>query len=72
MTGPVPPELGNLPNVFGIYLIDNQLTDPMPAELANAPTLQRLFINGDNFICLPPEYESIPQVVAVRGGLPPC
>ena len=33
LTGPIPPELGNLSNLQGLYLWGNQLTGPIPAEL---------------------------------------
>ena len=42
LSGPLPPELGNLANLWGFILGNNQLTGPIPPELGNLTELQLL------------------------------
>ena len=44
LTGPIPPELGNLSNLQWLSLWGNQLTGPIPAELGNLSNLQGLYL----------------------------
>ena len=44
LTGPIPPELGNLSNLQDLSLWGNQLTGPIPPELGNLSNLQWLFL----------------------------
>lgn len=56
LTGPIPPELGNMNNLTGLWLGDNQLTGPLPPEmgklsLLNVVSLIRNELSGP----IPPE-----------------
>ena len=42
LTGPIPPELGNLDNLTALLLNDNQLTGLIPPELGKLSLLERL------------------------------
>lgn len=42
LSGPLPPELGNLDNLTGLWLGDNQLTGPLPPEIGKLSLLERL------------------------------
>ena len=44
LTGPIPPELGNLSNLEWLSLYNNQLTGPIPAELGNLSSLGGLVL----------------------------
>ena len=48
LSGPLPPELGNLANLQVLYLQDNQLSGPIPPALGNLANLQRLNLSGNN------------------------
>ena len=39
--------MGNLTNLKGLYLIDNQLTGEIPAELGNLTNLTGLYLSGN-------------------------
>ena len=56
VSGPIPPELGNLANLERLYLHENDLTGPIPPELGNLANLERLIL-GDNDLTgpIPPE-----------------
>jgi len=43
LTGPIPPELGNLANLTSLWLQANQLTGPIPPELGNLTNLMTLY-----------------------------
>ena len=40
MSGEIPPELGSLSNLEGLYLRDNDLSGEIPAELGNLSNLR--------------------------------
>ena len=48
LTGPIPPELGNLANLGWLYLAYNSLTGPIPPELGNLAGLMDLFLDHNN------------------------
>jgi hypothetical protein len=56
LTGSIPPELGNLTNLFYLVLNNNQLSGPIPPELGNLAGLE-LLILSDNQLSgsIPPE-----------------
>ena len=60
LSGPIPPELGNLANLGRLYLLDNQLSGPIPPELANLANLGRLYLL-DNQLSgpIPPELANL-------------
>ena len=45
LTGPIPPELGNLTNLTALALQSNELTGPVPPELGNLTNLTELDLN---------------------------
>ena len=45
LSGPIPPELENLTNLFYLNLSKNQLTGTIPAELGNLPILLQLHLS---------------------------
>ncbi len=47
LSGPIPPELGDLTNLQGLIIRANQLNGPIPAELGNLPYLEILFLSGN-------------------------
>ena len=55
LTGEIPPELSNLPNLQRLILYGNDLTGEMPSELGSLANLQRLSLSGN----------------ALTGGIPP-
>ena len=48
LSGPIPPELGNLTNLQSLYLRDNQLSGSIPTELGNLTNLQWLILVATN------------------------
>ena len=56
LTGPIPPELGSLTNLEGLYLRSNDLTGAIPPELANLTRLASLSLSSNDLTGLiPPE-----------------
>ena len=56
LTGPIPPEVGNLSNLYYLFLGGNQLTGPIPPELGNLSNLQVLDLDGNQLTGpIPPE-----------------
>ena len=56
MTGEIPPELGGLSNLTGLYLGDNQLTGEIPPELGGLSNLTELVLDGNQLTGeIPPE-----------------
>ncbi len=43
LSGPIPPEIGNLVNLERLYLYDNQLTGEIPSEIGNLVNLRKLW-----------------------------
>jgi hypothetical protein len=46
LSGPIPPELGNLANLQQLGLGSNQFNEPIPPELGNLTNLQFLYLNN--------------------------
>lgn len=47
INGIIPPELGSLSNLWGLFLSNTQLTGPIPPELGNLSNLEQLLINDN-------------------------
>ena len=47
LTGPIPPELGNLENLEELHLDNNTLTGQIPAELGNLSKLEQLHLDNN-------------------------
>ena len=50
LTGPIPPEIGNLVNLERLYLDNNQLTGPIPPEIGNLINLEYLTLDNNQLI----------------------
>ena len=48
LTGPIPPELGNLALLGFLELSTNQLTGPIPSELGDISDLLHLKLGGNH------------------------
>ncbi len=56
LSGPIPPELGNLTNLRSLRLGDNNLSGPIPPELGNLTNLTGLHLSNNNLSGpIPPE-----------------
>lgn len=56
LSGPLPPELGNLQNVLSFSVENNQLTGPIPAWLSNWKNVSALLLSNNLFTgSIPPE-----------------
>ena len=47
LSGEIPPELGNLSNLWELYLDDNDLSGEVPRELTNLTRLEVMYISGN-------------------------
>ena len=54
LSGPVPPEIGDLTNLQSLSLSNNQLTS-IPAQIGNLTNLQYLILNDNQLTGIPPE-----------------
>ena len=52
LTGPIPPELGNLTGLNSLFLYDNRLTGPIPGSLARLP-LEWFWFQANDGLCAP-------------------
>ena len=53
LTGPIPPELGQLINLKWLFLDENELTGPIPWELSQLTRLSKLGLDQDKLGCIP-------------------
>ena len=60
LSGPIPPQLGNLDNLQGLYLTNNQLSGPIPPQLGDLDNLLELFLNRNQLTSpIPPELSNL-------------
>ena len=53
LTGTIPAELGNLVNLVHLSLANNELTGPMPHSFLQLRRLDRVYVSGNDALCLP-------------------
>ena len=67
LTGPLPPGLGDLPNLATLFLGHNDLTGPIPAALGNLASLIELNLEGNRFSGpIPAELDTLCPVQSSR------
>ena len=73
LSGQIPLELGDLPNLQHLNLSDNQLTGGIPAELGELANLQELYLGGNRLTgCVPDGLRDVPNNDFTSLGLPFC
>ena len=66
LTGPIPPELGNLASLEELYLEANGLTGPIPPELGNLAALDWLRLEENGLTGpIPPELGNLASLVGL-------
>ena len=56
LSGPIPPEIGELANLEWLYLDDNDLSGPIPPEIGELANLERLYLDDNDLSGpIPPE-----------------
>ena len=70
LNGRIPKELGDLSNLTGLVLADNQLTGEIPPELGGLSNLQQLWLNSNELTGeIPPELGRLSNLeVLILGG----
>ena len=79
LSGQIPPELGSLSNLRGLWLNGNQLSGSIPTELGSLSNLENLYLNGNQLSgSIPPELGSLSNLFDLRlydnqlsGSIPP-
>lgn len=55
LTGPIPPQIGQLIHLEVLELDDNRIEDHIPVEIGQLTHLKRLNLNNNSLTSLPPE-----------------
>ena len=79
LTGSIPPDIGNIENLVGLYLQLNRLTGSIPPELGKASVLRYLDVSGNELTgSIPPEIGNLRALSSVNissnqltGSIPP-
>ena len=79
LTGPIPPELGNLTSLIYLWLYGNDLTGPIPPELGNLTSLTEMWLSGNDLTGpIPPELGNLTSLMDLwlygndlSGSVPP-
>ena len=79
LTGPIPPELGNLSQLKFLSICSNKLTGPIPPELGNLTQLTGLYFDTNNLAgSIPPELGNLSNLRGLNlirndltGSIPP-
>ena len=72
LSGPIPPELGNLTHLVNLYLRGNALSGPIPPELGDLTRLVNLYLDGTALSGpIPPELSNLTNLrnVFLPGGV---
>ena len=72
MSGPIPPELGNLAALERLNLYGNNLSGPIPPELSNLASLEYLFISGNPELCAPADPQLRAWLIEQETYVYPC
>ena len=69
LSGPIPPELGNLANLEGLDLFGNALSGPIPPELGNLASLESLWLDFNDLTgTIPPELGNLANLESLWLG----
>ena len=79
LSGPIPPELGDLSNLEWLYLNNNNLSGPIPPELGDLEKLRGLILRGNDLTGgIPPELGALSNLLRLwldanrlSGPIPP-
>ena len=79
LTGPIPPELGDLTSLWELRLHSNYLTGQIPTELGNLTRMRKLRLEGNHLMGpIPPEIGNLTSLTELRldansleGPIPP-
>ena len=76
LSGPIPPELGQLAGLHSLNLSFNELSGPIPSELGQLTSLEELYLSGGNLSGpIPPELGQLASLrelsLSVGGPIPP-
>jgi len=67
LTGPIPPEIGNLTNLTYLWLFSNELTGTIPPEIGNLTNLRTLSLSGNQLTGpIPPEIGNLTNLTHLR------
>ena len=68
LSGPIPPELGNLANLKKLDLVGNALTGPIPPELGNLGIIRELDLSNNMLSGpIPPELGNLGTLPVAEG-----
>ena len=79
LNGAIPPELGNLANLYALLIHDNRLTGAIPSELGSLARLNYLYLNNNRLTgAIPPELGNLANLEdlylnnnRLTGAIPP-
>ncbi len=79
LTGTLPPELGQLTQLYSLYLSDNQLTGNITPNIGGLKNLKQLLLGANRFYgSIPPELAQLTKLVELKlnnnlltGSIPP-
>ncbi|WP_420462426.1 Ig-like domain-containing protein [Candidatus Palauibacter sp.] len=69
LTGPIPPELGNIPRLNILHLPSNSLAGPIPPEVGKLSRLQQLNLESNDLTgSIPPGLGNLPELGILQLG----